>query len=82
MCSLFACSASSTSGSKVTITFEGVGITLYGAMDTNHGSYTVSLDGSPPVIQSGNTTQFLPQIPIVCYFMAVIVVIMSNVASG
>jgi hypothetical protein len=82
MRSLFTYSASLTSGSKVTITFEGVGITLYGAMDTNHGSYTVSLDGSPPVIWSGNTTQFLPQIPIVRYLMTIIVVIMSNVSSG
>jgi hypothetical protein len=65
----------------VMITFEGVGITLYGAVSTNHGSYTVSLDGSPPSLCSGNAPQFRSQMPLVRYVSAILIETTSNLPS-
>jgi hypothetical protein len=43
------------------IHFTGNAISLYGATSSNHGSFSVSLDGAAPVILNGTAPTFRPQ---------------------
>jgi hypothetical protein len=50
-----------TAGASATINFWGNAIVLYGAVSSNHGPFTVSLDGAEPIELTGLSWTFRPQ---------------------
>ncbi|PSR81991.1 hypothetical protein PHLCEN_2v6166, partial [Hermanssonia centrifuga] len=49
-------------GASATLLFNGSAITVYGATSTNHGLFSVSLDGSDsPLLLNGSAPVFRPQ---------------------
>jgi hypothetical protein len=54
-------SLANTDGAQTTFDFYGNGVQLYGAASSNHGIYTVSLDGGMPVTYNGQEVAFRAQ---------------------
>jgi hypothetical protein len=55
------CSVTDGLNAAAEIHFTGNAISLYGATSSNHGSFSVSLDGAAPVILNGTAPTFRPQ---------------------
>ncbi|KAK6909455.1 hypothetical protein I203_103474 [Kwoniella mangroviensis CBS 8507] len=55
---------SSTTGSIMELKFNGSSIQLFSSINTDHGDYTISLDGGEQEVYSGNNWQLLYQVPI------------------
>jgi hypothetical protein len=54
-------SGANTNGAQATFKFYGNGVQLYGATSSNHGPYTVALDGGAPAQYNGTQFKFRPQ---------------------
>jgi hypothetical protein len=46
---------------QATLSFWGNHVELYGATSDNHGSFSVALDGAPPVMLNGTSPIFRAQ---------------------
>jgi hypothetical protein len=54
-------SLTNTKGGKATLNFYGNAVALYGATSSNHGPYSVSLDGGDSQSFNGSQIAFRPQ---------------------
>ncbi|KAH7332693.1 hypothetical protein B0J17DRAFT_678447 [Rhizoctonia solani] len=52
-------------GAQASLTFEGVGIYLYGHILNDHGKFNVSIDDAPPVSLNGFFSTGFSQVPLV-----------------